>query len=127
MRRADVFNRIRALEAVQVKVEFNGGGDEGEIGRIILLDAHGQEIGELVETPASRYWSEDFKSCPITQAERDHDELINALQHPVWARYGGFTGEPFVEGAVVWDACDETVSIKAQQYFDDEDADFETL
>lgn len=40
------------------------------------------------------------------------DELCNALEAPIWDRFGTFVGQPLVSGEVIWTADGRDVAIR---------------
>lgn len=53
----------------------------------------------------------------------DHDELCDALEAPVWDRFGSFAGQPPIAGTVTWTSADRRVVIEGRRG----DARFEEL
>jgi hypothetical protein len=39
------------------------------------------------------------------------DELALALEAPVWDRYAGFAGQPWIRGTVAWSVADRAIVI----------------
>lgn len=123
---SDVFDEIAARGAQRAVVSFSGGNDEGEIDRMTLTDGSG-EVVATVEPDLRPYevvrdgsgatvWEhadpppgmKDPYYQPRTRRKSADGvreaHFSDALGAPVYATYGGFTGDFFVAGELVWDA-----------------------
>jgi hypothetical protein len=119
MDRAEVFRLLRERGAAQAVVEFHGGSDEGETNGISLLDADENEIGtlETIMAPLRHVpeTNENVRARELTPDEKTQNRLVEALEAPVWNRYGGFDGTCSVEGEIIWDVASETVTLDADE------------
>jgi hypothetical protein len=105
MTRAEVFERLRELGAVAAVVPFHGGYDEGFIEGISLKDAEGNAVAVI---------HEDYYGNAEEPFEGAHG-LAEALSQPVYDEYGGFAGQFEVEGRVIWDVSEATVSMEGSE------------
>ncbi len=112
MTRDEVFDRlIMAKNAERAIIVFSGGGDEGGVDSIEILDADSNLI-------------ESLSDCGV-QSDEDL-ALSEELIKPIYDRYDSFDGEPYVSGEVVWDCRKKTVTISGteevteHQYFRNE-------
>lgn len=69
------------------------------------------------EAGSQRSHSVAWKATSSLTVERwsGLDELAHALEGPVWDRYGGFAGQPWVRGTVTWTVADRCVLIGGQR------------
>ena len=58
-----------------------------------------------------------LEDAELVEVERwtGRDELCDALEAPVWDRFGVFAGHPLVSGEVIWSAEDRTVLIEGRR------------
>jgi hypothetical protein len=86
-----VWAELERRGATIAVVPFHGrAGAGGEIGTITLSRL---QDGELVDVER---WT-------------GRDELADALEAPVWGRYGSFAGQPPIDGTVIWTTQDRRV------------------
>lgn len=115
----NVYDELKKRGAAKAVVHFSGGGDDGGVEQISLLNSEGKEIGTLQEY----VYGGDDKQTPADT------ELAEALSKPVYDKYYSFAGEFYVSGTVVWDA--ETrkhkmsgqESVETYEEFEDEESD----
>lgn len=91
MTRDEAYDEIKRRGAVRAEVGFSGGGDEGYVEGITLLNADGESLAELsagCDTGLRQGPNWDLEINP--EASRD-DRFIGLLQLPVWDRYGSST------------------------------------
>ena len=81
----------------KVTVKFSGGHDSGGTDGIEF-----EVLGETVQ------WTEK-------EVDTIKEGLCDALEAPVWDRYGSFAGEYNVDGEVVWDVKEGKVYIKGSE------------
>jgi hypothetical protein len=81
----------------KVTVKFSGGHDSGGTDGIEF-----EVLGETVQ------WTEK-------EVDTIRVGLFDALEAPVWDRYGSFAGEFNVYGEVVWDVKEEKVHIRGSE------------
>lgn len=93
MNKKEVFEMLEKLNIAQVIVEFSGGDDEGGTDNII---------------------AENNEGHPVTFTENE-DKLVEALQLPIYERYGSFTNQPFVNGELIWDTKNKSLTVKGRQ------------
>src|ERR1700733_165833 len=78
-------------------VPFTGrAGRGGRIDRIVLSRLDGDELVD-VERWTSR------------------DELCDALEAPVWDRFGSFAGQPQIAGTVTWTTADRRIVLEGRR------------
>ena len=106
MTRAEVFGRLRELGAVAAVVPFHGGYDEGFTEDITLKDAGGNPVAVI---------HEDYYGNAEEPFSKGANQLAEALSQPVYDEYGGFAGEFEVEGRVIWDVSEATVSMEGSE------------
>jgi hypothetical protein len=88
-----VWAELERRGATIAVVPFHGrAGAGGESGTITLSRL---QDGELVDVER---WT-------------GRDELADALEAPLWGRYGSFAGQPPIDGAVIWTTQDRRVVI----------------
>ena len=89
MNNTEVFRLLRQRNVIKALVHFSGGNDEGDVESITLL----VDAGQIDLEP--HYYGDD---------DSDPDKhLAKLLAEPVWDRYGGFGGDFYVDGRVVYD------------------------
>lgn len=95
--KSEILELFRGLGVKFVTVSFEGGGDSGDVNAIRLyadnpettqpqmdlLEATGQSIG--------------------VGADLSYLSLIDSLSKPVYDKYYGFDGDPYVSGSLTWD------------------------
>jgi hypothetical protein len=81
----------------KVTVKFSGGHDSGGTDGI-TVDLFGEEVE----------WSQK-------ELDTIKEGLYDALEAPVWDRYGTFCGEYHVDGEVIWDVKAKKVFLKGYQ------------
>ena len=104
MTRPDVFRRLQEMGAVSAVVPFHGGNDEGFTEGITLESADGNPVAVIHE---DYYGNEE----PFEGAQ----DLAEALSRPVYDEYGGFDGDFEVEGRVIWDVAEGTISMEGSE------------
>ena len=90
--RDEVWDALEQRGVTSASVAFSGrAGAGGEIGTIVLsvLDGRSVEIGRF--------------AC--------RDEVVYAVEAPVWDRFGSFAGYPRISGAVVWTTRDQILAV----------------
>jgi hypothetical protein len=95
--RQAVWDELERRGATIAAVLFSGRAGQG--GRIATITLSRLEGDELVDVER---WSR-------------RDEPAYALEGPVWDRYGGFAGQPWVRGTVTWTVADRCVLIGGQR------------
>lgn len=96
-----------------VVLGFNGGSDSGEVSSIRLFadtPATSQPVMDLLEAVG--------QSIGVSE-EFSYLSLVDSLSKPIFDKYCGFDGEPYVDGNLTWDITtgelemtgDETVSV----------------
>lgn len=95
--REAVWSELERRGATIAVVPFSGrAGSGGSTGTITLGRVEG---GELVDV---QRWS-------------GRDELVYALEGPVWDRYGQFDGHPRIRGTVTWTLAERRVVIAGER------------
>lgn len=119
------FELLRARGIVKVEVSFSGGNDEGGADgyAAYLADGTAVELGvsRANEWPTGTWtvWERDGQR-PATQQEIDDSILTDLLEAPVYAEYGGFSGDFSVSGTVTWDVIAGTVHMdRSEQMWGD--------
>jgi hypothetical protein len=93
-----VWEELAQRGATIALVEFSGrGGRGGRTGAITLCRNEGDQLVNVERWTVGR------------------DELAYALEAPVWARYGSFTGHPVIHGTVTWFAAERCVVLAGQR------------
>lgn len=119
--RVETFQKLREQGAAQVRVYFSGGNDEGFVDRIEFYDGAGKKLRDLNPSFGHAYWDEESKSVKH-QDQTPEMQLSEALQAPVFERYGSFAGERYVSGVFLWDVATEKITEDSQEEWDqDED------
>ncbi len=86
---------------VKAEVDFQGGNDEGYCENIDLIDTDGETIS------VSAYYGATHDVIP---------EWVNeALQEPVYNKYGSFAGDFQVYGRLIWDAENKRVFFNGEE------------
>lgn len=116
---------LRQRGIVKVDVHFSGGNDEGGADRFTATTADGTEVDLGFDTHAYRdstydtttrswrhgswvvgSWDQETRkhsTRPATDAEVESARLRDALESPIYAEYGSFAGEFYVDGTCTWD------------------------
>jgi hypothetical protein len=88
-----VWEELERRGATMAVVPFSGrAGRGGKTGTITLSRQEGDEFVDVER------WS-------------GRDELALALEGPVWGRYAGFAGQPWIRGTIAWTAADRCILI----------------
>jgi len=106
MNRQEMWAELRRRNVAKVAVEFSGGGDEGGVDNITLLNAEGDEIGNLHEDYGSKRW-EDGNGWVSVNPPNPDTALVEALVAPVYERYDTFAGDFYVNGTLSYDVAKE--------------------
>lgn len=95
-----VWKALEILQVRRVTVAFSGGNDEGGAEEVLLefLDGTTRDVREGVHVLPAKDW------------HKAAAELADALELPVYDRFGSFNGEPCVEGTVTWDVATRKVT-----------------
>ena len=104
MTRAEAFTHLRSLGAVKATIQFGGGGDEGGITGIELINASDEEFRHI----------DDVYDGTNYRMKTADDRLAAALASPVYDRYTSFDGGEYIEGVVTWHVPDERVMLDVQ-------------
>jgi hypothetical protein len=115
--REKVFSELVRRNVASVIVSFSGGGDDGSIDGISLLDADGKEVSHLRETYISSKWNEKTKSFEPDREMTEDEMLVEALGQPVYDKYGTFAGDYSVEGEILWDVKNQKVNDSGTQSY----------
>lgn len=132
MTKKEVFEMLEKLNIAKVIVEFSGGGDEGGADSISAYN----ENNEVVELP--KFGKQRVSRFDHTQEKWVYDrelteteKMLEALEKPIEDKYGGFDGDFYVSGEVVWDVKKKKVllsgkeSVQHEESFDDEEIEDE--
>ena len=98
VKKEETFNLMRACGITKAIVEFSGGNDEGGPDGICVV-----RQGAIEESDLPLYY---MRQGDTPSRE---EELADLLARPVYAEYGSFAGEFYVDGRVVWDLEKRTV------------------
>jgi hypothetical protein len=100
----EVWEELENRSAVIAVVPFSGrAGQGGKTGTITLSRLQGDELVEFER------WS-------------SRDELALALEGPVWDRYAGFAGKPWIRGRLAWSVTERSIVIvgwRGEQAFEE--------
>jgi hypothetical protein len=114
--REECFASLKSRGIAKAEVHFSGGGDEGGVDDIILLNDKNEQIGEMEE-----YYANTFVMNPITGRSEavgppSADEALSeGLSAPVYDRYHSFAGEFHVDGKVIWDVTAQKVTMSGDE------------
>lgn len=118
----EAMQTLKGLGVAKVEVHFSGGNDEGGPDDVTFLDADGNKV-EGPRDPnvyQDRQWDEVTRSYgepqwtayvgpkwndrrPATDEEIAASKLHGVLASPIYAEYGSFAGEFYVDGTCTWD------------------------
>jgi hypothetical protein len=90
MTRDLIFDQLETLGITSVRIAFYGGHDEGDIEGIKYFDAQEHELDLEFD---------------------EHSPLVEALCQPIYDRYGGFDGDPQVEGELIWSVASRDLTL----------------
>lgn len=110
MDKQETFEELKKRGIAKAVVSYSGGNDEGgadsidyyseddakldlEIRRTFVRGKREQRDGEWVFVP----------DRALTEQEQAANELVEALEKPVYDQYGCFAGDYYVTGVVTWD------------------------
>jgi hypothetical protein len=94
MTRDLIFDQLQTLGLASVRIAFYGGHDEGCVEGIKCLDANEQELSVEID---------------------EDSELFESLCQPIYDYYGGFDGDPEVDGELIWRVPDRSLSLEGSQ------------
>ncbi len=100
MTREQVFAELAERGVHTARVEFAGGSDEGHAEDIELLDAEGEAIEQSIRVCYDR-----------TDGVQNDMALSQALQQPIYDRWGGFDGDFSVCGSCIWQVPERKVEL----------------
>jgi hypothetical protein len=91
-----------------VEVIYSGGHDEGGTDEILVYYEDGRkDTWDESEVPVRTY---DWHLQKWNQPEMtDQQHLIDQLVKPVYDEYGGFAGESYYNGKIIWNVAENTV------------------
>jgi len=96
-----LFDRLDEHGVLEVNVEFDGGGDEGDVRTVTFVHHDGSETTPSLTPPRD-----------VQDATTAGPEFLACLTtEPVWQRYGSFAGDFWAEGTVTWDVRERTVQL----------------
>jgi hypothetical protein len=115
MTKNEIFEELKKRGAAKAIVTFSGGGDEGGVNCIDLFDASSKNIGSLDENFEAEKWNPETKRMePVENIPMD-GKLANALGKPVYDKYGGFAGEFYVSGEIIYDVAASSIKINGTE------------
>lgn len=114
MTREEVFSILAEQGVKSVIVRYSGGNDSGGVECITLHYTDGsqkslKEYWQQTEYVIGKGWK------PIGPEPKPEEALSKALAAPVYARWGSFAGEFYVDGTILWDTVARTVTFEEQQ------------
>lgn len=114
--RSGVFAELRRRDIAEVKVHFSGGNDEGGADDFIATSTTGEDVklaGRAYQEWQTKEWVvyENRGQRPATTEEIADQQLLDALEAPIYAEYGSFAGDFSVDGVVTWDVTNEKVTM----------------
>lgn len=123
---AQVFDALHRQTITKVVVHFSGGNDEGGADGYTAHYADGTEkpladTGAYLDHQTQRhvvsegYVDGQHKTRPATTDEIDHAQLMEALEQPIYDRWGGFSGDFHVDGTLTWDAVARKATFDGQE------------
>ncbi len=93
MTREEAFEKLEAMGAALVHVSYHGGGDQGFVDDVTLLDGEGKE-GE----------------APVSMGEFLDAELEEALEQPIYDELGsGFGDGDGCQGDITWNVAEREI------------------
>lgn len=126
LERRAMWAELRRRGVAKVTVEFSGGGDEGGVDNITLLNAEGGEIGTLQEDYGGSRWNPVTKDWEPVNPPNPDTALVESLVAPVYERYHTFAGDFYVSGTVDYDVQNEkALTNKSERVESYEDSDEE--
>lgn len=124
MTREEVFEALRARGADTAVLRFSGAHD-GSVDSLELFagDAPLEAPEKTHPVPRRDPDTGDYlfgadgvpEREPLTKGQEEDNSLAEALQSPIWDRYGDFANDPGSEGTLTWDCAEKKVSIEAQE------------
>jgi len=113
MERSVLFAHLRDMNVETVTVEFSGGNDEGGVDYIGLQHRDGTttELPCYVQTSRWNVKTGSYDKIPLTI---EH-QLAEAFNEPVKNHYGSFAGDFHVDGTIVYDVVNETVTLNKSE------------
>jgi hypothetical protein len=94
--RDEVWVELERRRVTSALVPFSGRvGAGGEAGTIVLSLLNGRSV---------EIWPSEWR-----------EELGDALEAPVWDRFGAFAGQPRISGTVTWTTADRTVIVAGRR------------
>ena len=127
-----VFDKLMQLGVIRVEVHFSGGNDEGGADDCTAWNADKEHV-KLPEARAYRsskfnketkewepqswqVWEPAIKdSRDATEQEIEDSEFIHLLEEPIYDTYGSFAGEFEVDGTLIWDVTEGTVTMSTDE------------
>ena len=126
---------LRELGVATVTIEFSGGNDEGGADGAQYLDAEGNEAtvpssnaynesgsrydpasGKFVQQPARWVvYERGGDKRDATDEEVKIAKISQALEFPIYDRWGSFAGEFYVQGTLTWDVAKGTHRLSGQE------------
>ena len=102
--RNSVFTALQTKNVAKALVHFSGGGDEGGVNSIELVDSTGKIIETLNEYyEGAMQWDSNANKWIESAPPTDEQKLSRDLCCPVYEQYHSFAGEFYVNGTVIWD------------------------
>ena len=113
-----LFDTLSTQGITKVVVSFSGGNDEGGADSAIAYYADGTEkdlslvqvyVDHRTQTHlVGEYVDGKLTTRPATPAEIAQAALMEALEQPIYERWGGFAGDFHVNGTLTWDVAART-------------------
>jgi hypothetical protein len=120
--REKVFSELTRRGVATVNVFFEGGGDDGSVTEICMLDANNVAVGRLKESFIETEFDEETKTWEHKRELTPDEMLFEALSQPVYEKHG-FNGDYRMEGKHCWDVkthkVTESISRSCYESFDE--------
>ncbi len=121
-----IFDELRRRNITKVVVAFSGGNDEGGADGFTAHYTNGTEqelpvVHVYVDYQTQQhvvsagYADGEHTTRPATPEEIAHAALLEALEQPIFDRWGGFSGDFHVDGTLTWDPVARTAKLEGSE------------
>ncbi|MEO6159053.1 MAG: DUF6878 family protein [Ilumatobacteraceae bacterium] len=119
-----LFRTLSAKGITKVVIHFSGGNDEGGADSALATMTDGSEQSLPDQYSVHQDWQTkqwvtyDEKTRaqrPATAEEQAAAVLSQALEQPIYDRWGSFAGEFSVDGTLTWDVLAQSVKLDGQE------------
>lgn len=123
--REEAFTELARRGIVHAVVFYQGGGDEGGVDAVELFDYEIEDIDDIEDghdyEPTLSLYEPDFIYNPAVcgvehfNCNNADERLAGALCGPLYSKYIGFDGEPYVTGKILWDVASGVVRLMGEE------------